>query len=80
MNSYIIIAYIVGFIFGFITCGVIIFRRFHATLRIDESGDTKDIYRFEINIPIDDLPKRKYLLVRVKRLATLYADNKQYKV
>ena len=70
MNNYVIPAYVVGFVFGLITCFVLIFRRFHATLRIDESGETKDIYRFEINIPIGDLPKQKYLLVRVKKVGS----------
>ena len=74
MNNYMISAYIVGFLFGLLTCFVLIFRRFHATLRIDETNDTKDIYKFEINIPIGDLPKQKFLLVRVKKVEAPNVD------
>lgn len=80
MSNYVIPAYVVGFIFGMLTCFVLIFRKFHATLRIDDTGETVDKYLFEVNIPIEDVPNRKFLLVRVKRIVKMYADNQQYKV
>ena len=66
MSNYIIVAYLFGFILGAALATVIFFRTVHATLQVDQSNEEKDMYRFVVHVPIDELPKKKYLIVKVK--------------
>ena len=68
MSNYVIVAYIFGFLLGCVTALVIVYHKIHATLLIDTSSDErKDMYKFVVHVPIDDIPKKKYLIVKVKQ-------------
>ena len=68
MSNYVIVAYLFGFILGIVTALVIVYHKIHATLLIDTTSDErKDMYKFVVHVPIDDIPKKKYLIVKVKQ-------------
>lgn len=35
---------------------------------LDETDPEKDLYRLELTIPIDDIPKRRFITLKVKQL------------
>jgi len=42
------------------------------TLQIDTHSGDRDIYRFDIKIPIDELPKKKHIWIKVDHDADLF--------
>ena len=60
------VAVVVGLLIGIIGSVVLIFRNVDAILAISTSDPEKDRYNFVILCPLDDIPKKKYLIVQVK--------------
>ena len=58
---------IIGMIIGTIGTSIIIFRSPDALLGIDTTRPDKDRYNFVILCPLDELNKKKYLVVEIKK-------------
>ena len=69
------IASILGTIFGFI--GATIYynaRNAFGTLKIDRTNPEKDVYRFNINGDLDELPRKKRIMMRIDPNADFSQD------
>lgn len=56
----------VGLVIGIFGVLFILFKNVDAILHIDSSDPEKDKYNFMVLCPLEDLHKKKYLIVEVK--------------
>ena len=62
---------IIGFLFGVLADSKAN-KATLGTLKIDTSGDQKDIYRLELSkIPLDDLAKYKFVTLKIEQTSTI---------
>ena len=47
------------------------------TMIINRTNPEKDLYRFVVHCPLDKLPKRRYLMVKVRLDDTPYEEDSQ---
>lgn len=66
---FMIIAFVLGGIGGY-AMSFILFKR-HGTLEIDQSDPEKDKYLVLFNLPLDDVPKRNKIILKVNPNADL---------
>lgn len=72
MNPYIL--FLIGVIAGSVVTYILAsFKQVHGILMIDQSDQEKDIYRICIN-KLNDIPKKKRLILRVDPNADLSQD------
>ena len=60
---------LIGMLIAAVIVGIVVVvlaTRTQGTLRIDRSNPTKDIYSLDFNVDLDELPKRTYIILRVK--------------
>lgn len=55
-----------GMIIGILGILVFIFKRVDAILAVNKSNPEKDKYNFIILCPLDDITKKKYMVVQIK--------------
>ena len=65
--NYWILFYIVGFVFGVLAATVFFFRRINAIMHIDTRNPEKDKFNLIVLDPIDNLEKKKFMLVQIKK-------------
>ena len=57
----------IGLLTGAFGSAILIFRKVDALLGVDTSDPEKDKYKFVVLCPLEDLRKKKYLIVEVKQ-------------
>ena len=67
IGNYWILFYLLGFAFGIILATVFFFRRINAIMHIDTRNPEKDKFNLIILDPIDNLEKKKFMLVQIKK-------------
>ena len=67
MNTIIFFSVAIGLAVGIVGTALIIFRNPDALLGINMSDPEKDKYNFVVLCPLDELHKKKYLIVEVKK-------------
>ena len=55
-----------GMLIGVLGTIAIIFRKVDMLMAVNTNNPEKDMYRFVVLCPLDEIPKRKYLIVEVK--------------
>ena len=66
--------YILCFLIGFIFASCVVALRLgvkDGVLKIDHSDPEKDVYRFELGNALEDLHKRKYIVLKIDNNADL---------
>ena len=58
-----IVIFLFGFTFGFVFASA----KHEGTLNIDSSDPEKDIYSFELDVPLDELNKKRKVVLKVRR-------------
>ena len=67
MNTLIFFSVVIGLAVGIVGTALIIFSNPDALLGINTADPEKDKYNFVILCPLDELYKKKYLIVEVKK-------------
>ena len=65
-NLVIFLAVAIGMLIGALLGGLLIFSKIDALLGVDTSDPNKDRYNFIVLCPLEELRKKKYLIVEVK--------------
>lgn len=67
VNTYSILFFIVGLIVGLLLATVFIFKHVDAIMAINKNDPEKDNYRLIVLCPFDELDKKKFMLVKIKK-------------
>lgn len=65
---YIAVAFLLGIIIGSLIFSRVIFKHKKiGTLVINDQDETTTTYRFEMDVPFDDIPKNEYVSLKIRK-------------